>query len=178
MFRILLILQVALLLRVSGFSQAMIHEKEVPAEILEDFQYRFHTAEQVVWLKQSQQYYGARFKEGKRAGEVVYDAQGEWQQTEQEISYREMPDSARSYCRQTYPDYKAKAALKVSTRRYGILYELVITGGKQVMMTFDMHGKLLEEKEAEIVVEEEPTQKEGKGLKGKLNKLVRRKGAK
>lgn len=153
--------------------QDVIKEKQVPPDIREDFEFRFHNAEDITWLKQADQYYGARFTLEGDAAEAVYTREGTWIQTEEIIHYREMPDSARKYCRHNYPEYQAKDIKKVSTRKYGILYEILIRGDrKQIGMTFDMHGKLLQENAEEIEALEAQKQK---GIKGKLNKLLRKK---
>ncbi|MEM7038216.1 MAG: PepSY-like domain-containing protein, partial [Bacteroidota bacterium] len=152
------------------FAQEAIKENEVPPEIREDFQYRFHEAKDILWLQQGDSYYGARFKLDGDLSEAVYTADGQWIQTEEPITYRQMPDRARDYCRSNYPEYSAKDVRKVSTRKYGILYEIRIRKSqKQIGMTFDMNGKLLDENESEVEVQEE------KGLKGKLGKLFKKK---
>ncbi|HHG83246.1 MAG TPA: hypothetical protein ENJ82_00725 [Bacteroidetes bacterium] len=162
-----------MLLSLTGSAQSVIREKQVPPLVLEEFAYRFQDAEHIVWKQQGEQYYWAEFKQGNVLTQVIYHPNGRWEQTEREISYRQMPDSARAYCRLNYADYQAKMTKKVSTRRYGILYELQIVGNQKVVeMTFDMHGKLLDEQEAEMVVES-PSEK---GIKGRFNKLMRRKG--
>lgn len=60
--------------------------------------------------------------------------------------------------------------LKVSTRKYGILYEIKILGeAKTIQMTFDMHGKLVDKEEKEAVEEQE--EEKEPGVKEKLGKL-------
>jgi hypothetical protein len=165
----------ALLLLCMGFvmlpAQEVIKKSAVPPAVMEEFDSRFADAENVVWLRQGDQLYGARFKVGEHDAEAIYTPNGEWVQTEQEIPYLEMPDDARSYCRSNYPDYQAKAVKKVSTRKYGILYEIKVLGAaKQIGMTFDMHGKLVEKKEMEA----EEAQPESTGVKEKFSKMFKK----
>jgi Putative beta-lactamase-inhibitor-like, PepSY-like len=170
---------VALALGGAGFcglqAQQVVRKTAVPLSVVEEFEYRFANAESIVWLKQGDDYYGARFQIKGQDAEAIYTPTGEWIQTEQDIAYLEMPDSARSYCRSHYPDYQAQEVKKVSTRRHGILYEIKVLGGmKQVGMTFDMHGRLIDEKEqAEEGNADAPAEKEG--MKGKLNSLLKKK---
>lgn len=159
----------------SAFSlcaQEPVKENQVPPEILEDFGRRFYEPEKVQWFHQKGQYFGARFEKGGEAAEAVYTEDGNWLQSEEGIAYKEMPDPARQYCRDNYPEYRADKVKKVRTRKYGILYEIkILSEVKQVGMTFDMHGKLLEENENDL----EPEGEKKGGLKGKLGKLLKRK---
>ncbi len=153
-------------------AQQVVRKAAVPPQVLEEFEYRFADAENVVWLQQGDQYYGARFQLKGNAAESVYTPDGQWIQTELDIAYQEMPDSARSYCRSHYPDYQARDVKKVSTRKQGILYEIKVLGGvKQIGMTFDMHGRLIDEKEEEATdqPEDQPS------MKAKLGNLLKKK---
>lgn len=133
-------------------AQQVVKDKQVPQEIRDDFGLRFNEAEGIVWLKEGDEHFGAKCKVKGNDVEVVYSANdGQWVQTTEDIAYTALPDQARAYCREKYPDYAAELVQKVSTRRYGILFEIRIgLDRKKVMMTFDMHGKLLEEKEGEL----------------------------
>lgn len=154
-------------------AQEMVREKQVPQEIRDDFGLRFSEAESISWLKEGDDFFGARFKVKGKDVQAVYGADGQWVQTAEQIPYLAMPDPARDYCRGNYPDYSANDVKKVSTRRYGILYEIRISGErKQIGMTFDMHGKLLEEKEAAL--EGENAGGEQHGVKGKLQGLLKK----
>ena len=170
----------ALVLGGTGFcglqAQQVVRKTAVPLPVVEEFEYRFANAENIVWLKQGDDYYGARFQVLGHDAEAIYTPTGDWIQTEQDIAYLEMPDSARSYCRGHYPDYQAQKVQKVSTRRHGILYEITVQGGmKLVKMTFDMHGRLVDEQEQQPAMSEE-SPAENEGIKGKLNGLLKRKG--
>jgi hypothetical protein len=161
-------------------AQELVKRSAVPPTVVEEFEARFSDAEYVIWLKEGEQYYGARFQQLGRNHEAIFTPQGDWIQTTQDIEYVEMPDDARSYCRSNYPDYQAKAVQKVSTRKYGILYEIKVLGGmKQVGMTFDMHGKLVDEKEEEVSegIEGQGARdngQDGGGVKGKVSKLFKK----
>jgi hypothetical protein len=169
---------VGLVLSGTGFcglhAQLVVRKTAVPPAVVEEFEYRFADAENIVWLKQGDDYYGARFQIKGQDAEAIYTPTGDWIQTEQDIAYLEMPDSARSYCRSHYPDYQAKDVKKVSTRRHGILYEIKVLGGtKQIGMTFDMHGRLVDEQEMAAQDEAAPAEKDN--LKGKLAGMLKKK---
>lgn len=152
-------------------AQEAVRKAAVPPAVVEEFEARFAEAENVAWLRQGEELYGARFQVAGHATEAIFTPAGEWIQTEQDIPYLDMPDDARNYCRSNYPDYQAKAVKKVSTRKYGILYEIKVLGGmKQVGMTFDMHGRLVEEKEEA----EAATQAPPGGVKDKFSKLFKK----
>jgi hypothetical protein len=168
----------ALVLLSMGFAslsgQQVVRKTAVPLSVVEEFEYRFADAENIVWLKQGDDYYGTRFQIKGQDAEAIYTPTGDWIQTELDIAYQEMPDSARSYCRSHYPDYQAKEVKKVSTRRHGILYEIKVLGGvKQVGMTFDMHGRLIDAKEEDTQTDSAPD--EGAAPKLKLGNLLKKK---
>jgi hypothetical protein len=166
------------LLSVGAFglrAQQVIRETAVPPEVREEFVSRFADVEGLIWLKQGDDFYGARFKIKDQSYEAIYAPNGDWVQTEQQIAYLDMPDEARSYCRAHYPDYQSKSVKKVSTRRYGILYEIKIADNlQQVAMTFDMHGKLIEEAESDLA-EVQAEENANSSVKDKLGKLWKKK---
>jgi hypothetical protein len=164
----LLALAALMLLATFGWAQETLKEKQVPAEIVTDFKLRFHEAVEVTWFKQGEKHYAVRFLVREAKGECIYDAaDGQWLQSEQEIAFRELPDTAQSYLRTTYADYKDKQITKVTTRRYGVLYDIHIANGvKQFLLTFDMDGDLLKTKE-EVLREATPEEKAAEGEKKK-----------
>lgn len=170
--------KLGLVLTCTGFlglhAQQVVRKAAVPPAVVEEFEYRFADAEDVVWLQQGAEYYGAHFQLKGHDAEAIYTPTGDWIQTELDIAYLEMPDSARNYCRSHYPDYQARSVKKVSTRKHGILYEIKVLGGvKQIGMTFDMHGRLIEEQEEEAQVEGSPD--DAPSIKGKLGNLLKKK---
>lgn len=155
------------------WAQDMVRKASVPEPVLSEFEARFGEVPNVAWLQQGEEIYGARFEVKEKATEALFLPNGQWFQTTEEIAYREMPDSARAFCRGNYAQYQAKEILKVSTRKYGILYELGIVGeGKWVQLTFDMHGGLVETKEKPL--EEEQEEKPNSGVKEKFGKLLKK----
>lgn len=130
-------------------AQSLIQSGAVPDEVKNDFELRFSNATKVLWFKDSPSYYGARFKVEKKKVQAVYSIQDrQWVQTVEPINYEEMPDSAQQFIAGKYPEYRAKTPRKVSTRSYGILYEVVLAKDLHaVELAFDMHGKLVREDE-------------------------------
>jgi Putative beta-lactamase-inhibitor-like, PepSY-like len=151
-FRLWLLLCLACLPPLFAAAQAPLREKQVPQEVRDDFALRFDAAESVHWLKQGDAYYGARFQHHGRYVEVIYDQAGHWEQTDEEILFATLPDKARAFLAQAYAGYNAHSVHKVSTRREGIGYEVMVSGdGKHRFLTFDMHGELLGNKQMEII---------------------------
>ena len=166
--RHLIILSLFLIFSATASAQSPIRQSAVPTAVLEDFAQRHQTAEDVKWLQEGERYYGARFTVNEQDAEAVYLPSGQWVQSKEAIVYKQMPDEARKYCRGNYPDFHAHSVEKLSTRNYGILYKIRIRKElTEVSMTFAMHGKLIEEEEAQL----EP---EKKGLKGKLGKMFKK----
>jgi hypothetical protein len=134
-------------------------EKDVPGNIRYDFVQKFPEAEGVVWMQEGEKYIGARFQDQKAATEVVYLTEGEWQQTVKEITFRDLPDSAAHYCKLNYGALTLSKVNRVTTRRYGILYDVIaIDNLKKVTLSFDMSGTLLDEKEELLKSEKETGQ--------------------
>lgn len=102
-FRQWLLLGLATLPPLWASAQLPIREKQVPQEVRDDFALRFDAAESVQWLKQGDAYYGARFQFRGHGVEVVYDQEGHWEQTDEEILFAALPDKARSYLAHAYP---------------------------------------------------------------------------
>ncbi len=156
--------------------QDMIRKSAVPPSVLEEFDARFVDVTNIVWLRTSNDYYIAKFKIKDQKAQSVFQEGGEWMETEQEIGYLEMPDSARAYCRGNYSTYYPKKIQKVSTRKYGILYEIAITGeGLRRDLTFNMHGKLVAEKESALEEEKVAEEEAPTSIKDKMGKLFRKK---
>ena len=178
-FLFLFLLAVGLAAGQPLFAQSVIQASGVPEEIKEDFEQRFNGATKVTWMKDSPDYYGARFKFADKRVQTVYSAiDGKWIQTVEPVEYEEFPDSARFYVEGNYPKYNTHDPKKVSTRSYGILFEVNLKKDlKGVELAFDMHGNLV--REDKVVYEpgaapEHAEEKEKpKGLKAKLQKLKR-----
>ena len=160
-----------------GHAQSMIQTSGVPEAIRNDFDLRFSDASRVLWFKDIPSYYGARFKWAGKKIQAVYSAQDlQWVQTVEPIQYAEIPDSAQRYIAGRFPGHHHKDPKKVSTRSYGILYEVVMGKDlKAVELAFDMHGKLV--REDEMVLENDSSMDGGeqeekpKGLRARLKKL-------
>lgn len=152
-------------------AQLPLREKQVPQEVRDDFALRFDAAESVHWLKQGDEYYGARFQHRGRYVEVVYDQAGHWEQTDEEILFATLPDKARSYLTHAYPGHEAHSVRKVSTRREGIVYEVMVSrDGSHRALAFDMHGELLSNKQMEVIEATPDTVKTGPKLPGLFKK--------
>lgn len=176
----LLLLTLGMFLGTSLSAQSMIQASAVPDEVRNDFELRFSDAAKVFWFKDGPSYYGARFKVKGKKIQTVYSRQDrQWVQTVEPITYEEMPDSALQYIAGRYPEHKHKNPRKVSTRNYGILFEVVL--GKDlhaVELAFDMHGVLV--REDEMVMENDSSidvsdqEEKPKGLKARFKKLGNR----
>lgn len=136
-------------------------EKDVPPAVLYDFRQKFPHAEGVAWMKESDQYIGARFRDENASTEVVYTPEGEWTQTQREITFRELPDSAARYCKLNYGSLTLSKVNRVTTRRYGVLYDVIAVDNlKKVILTFDMNGQMVDERE-EALKPEAPERETG-----------------
>lgn len=155
------------LLFAASYAQEPITARQVPDQIKNDFQYRFVDAENVIWMKQSNDFYGAKFIFEKAKTEAIYSHEGLWVQTEQEIAYADMPERARHHCRQHFAGAKIKEVTQLSTRSYGIFFDIEVADGmKTKLLTFDQNGQLKEEKEIEEPLADQPEEKKKINLGG------------
>ena len=151
-FRIWLLLAFACLPAAFVAAQSPLREKQVPQEVRDDFALRFDAAEAVQWHKQGAHYYEVRFRLKGRSWEAVYDQDAHWEATYEEISHSELPEKALAHLNQAYKGLFVHDAHKVSTRRFGIVYEVMVSGtGVHRFLSFDMHGERLSDEEMEVI---------------------------
>ena len=129
-------------LGIASQAQISVNEKSVPGIILNDFQYRFVDAKNVSWVKLANDHYGAKFIFRESKTEAVYEEGGAWMQSVSEIPFEYLPEDAQKYCRVHHGGSKIRGVNQVSSRSYGILYEVsIVEDLRNFIITFDQHGK-------------------------------------
>lgn len=166
------ILACALLL-VASLSQAQmgIPERSVPGIILNDFQYRFVDAQNVSWVKLANNHYGAKFSFRDLKTEAVYEEGGNWLQSTTDIPFDYLPEDAQKYCRSYHGGSKMKSIQQISSRSYGILYDVsLIEDLHNYVITFDQYGKKTDMREIDDIVVNESEEKKKLNLGGFMKK--------
>lgn len=157
----------------AGLAQAQlgVSERSVPGIILNDFQYRFVDAENVSWVKLANNHYGAKFVFRNQKTEAVYEEGGNWLQSVMEIPFEYLPEDAQKYCRSYHGGSKMKSIQQISSRSYGILYDVsLVEDLRNYVITFDQYGKKTEVRELEDIVVDEPTEKKKVNIGGFMKK--------
>lgn len=134
------------LMMVSGLITSLafaqkIADKNVPQTVISSFQKAYPTAKAVKWDKEGENY-EASFDLNKTDYSVLYDANGNLQETEVEIETSQLPKAVTDYVAAQYKGQKIKEAAKITNAQGAITYEAEIKG-KDLM--FDSTGNFLRE---------------------------------
>jgi hypothetical protein len=152
-------------------AQMGIAERSVPGIIMNDFQYRFVDAENVSWVKLANNHYGAKFVFRNQKTEAVYEEGGTWLQSVMEIPFEYLPEDAQKYCRSYHGGSKMRSIQQISSRSYGILYDVsLVEDLRNYVITFDQYGKKTEVRELEDIVVDEPAEKKKLNIGGFMKK--------
>ena len=116
--------------------------ENVPAAIKLSFEKHFPNAKEVEWEKEGANY-EAEFKWKEAGHSMVMDTQGNLLETELEIKVDELPEAARKYIAEKYPNQKIKEAARITLQNGAVKYEAEING-KDVM--FNGNGNFIQEK--------------------------------
>lgn len=159
-------------LGITAQAQVSVNERSVPGIILNDFQYRFVDAKNISWVKLANDHYGAKFIFRNSKTEAVYEEGGAWMQSISEIPFEYLPEDAQKYCRSYHGGSKIRRVDQVSSRSYGILYEVsIVEDLRNFIITFDQHGKKSEEREIEGAwAEDEQSEKKKLNIGGFMKK--------
>ena len=139
------------LLPLSAICQQKIQEKDVPDQIRYDLKQKYPRQEEITWMKQGNDFFGARFVAAEHPTEVIYLADGQWYQTTEEVGFRELPDTLIRFLRLNYSGKEIGTITQVTTRKFGVLFDIPILEEKsRHIITFDRYGKIVEEKDEVI----------------------------
>ena len=117
---------------------------EIPTDVVDDFDSRHANSSGIKWEKEGN-YYEAEFTENGVEKEIVYDLDGNWVQTECEISLDDVPQAANDYIAANYPEAKIEEAESIN-RAEGDFVEVEIQDGKNEReLLFDTSGNFIEE---------------------------------
>ncbi|MFT3674299.1 MAG: PepSY-like domain-containing protein [Chitinophagaceae bacterium] len=112
-----------------------------PVSVKTAFEKKFSGASKVKWEKEDNDY-EVNFVFQKKEMSAVFDNQGTWKETEEEIKVTELPVAAMTYIKSQYKGAKIKEAAKITKAGGGINYEAEINK-KDVL--FDEQGRFIRE---------------------------------
>ncbi|MEQ9425544.1 MAG: PepSY-like domain-containing protein [Cyclobacteriaceae bacterium] len=117
---------------------------QIPTEVISDFEGRHPGNSGITWEREGN-YYEAEFFENGLEKEIVYDLDGNWIQSECEMSMDDVPAAAIAYIEVNYPGASLDKAEAI-TRPDGDYVEVEITDGKkEYELLFDLDGNFIEE---------------------------------
>lgn len=135
----------AMLFTTFAFAQK-VKEADVPANVKEAFIKKYPGAK-AEWEKEGSGY-EAEFKLNKVETSAVFDANGIFKETEQEIKTSELPKSVTEYCTKNFVGYKLDEASKITDAAGKLWYEAELEKGKEnIEAIFDDKGNFVKKSE-------------------------------
>ena len=117
---------------------------EIPTEVISDFDSRHSNVTDITWEREGD-YYEAEWTENGLEKEIVYDLDGNWIQTECEVSLDEVPAAAVDYINSNYNGATLEKAETIE-RADGDFIEVEIQDGSaERELLFDLDGNFVEE---------------------------------
>ncbi len=118
-------------------------DEGVPVAVKNQFGQQFQKSSDVKWDSEEGNY-EAEFTENGVSKTVVYDAQGNWIETEIEIETEMLPDGIFAYLDENFPGTEIEGAEKIENQE-GEFYEVEIedTNDAEVELIFDTGGILV-----------------------------------
>ncbi len=118
-----------------------IQKSAVPEAVKSSMQKQFPIAKEVKWDKEGSNF-EASFDLNEKDQSVLFDPQGNIQETEMEIEKKELPIGILDYVKLHYKGKEAKEVARITDAQGSVTFEVEV-GGKDVI--FDSNGKFLKE---------------------------------
>jgi uncharacterized membrane protein YkoI len=117
--------------------------KDLPEKVKSAFAEKFPNASKVKWEKENDKEWEAEFKMNGKEYTANFDLEGNWMETEYEISIDDLPEAVKSCLAKEFADYKIKEA-EVAETSDGKVYEFELKKGSDVAeAVISINGKVL-----------------------------------
>lgn len=127
----------------------IISDDKVPAAVSSAFKAKFPEAEKAKWEMENAKDYEVTFIINKGEQAAVFDANGNWLETEIEIKVSELPQAVSQAIAKQFSAYKIKEAERVEKKEGSISFEVELAKGKEILeVVFSRAGGVLEKKTA------------------------------
>ncbi len=117
---------------------------QIPSEIASDFDSRHANVSGITWEKEGD-FYEAEWTENGIEKEIVYDLDGNWVQSECEISLDQVPQAAVDYIESNYPGAVLEEAETVTRAEADFVEVEIQDGSKERELLFTDSGEFVEE---------------------------------
>ena len=122
-------------------------KKEVPAKVKTAFTQKFPNATKVEWGRENATEWEAEFKMNAKDYSANYDNNGNWMETEYQVSENELPAAVKSSLSNKYASSKILVA-EISETKDGKVYEVLLKiNGEKSEVVLSANGKVLKQKE-------------------------------
>ncbi|CAG5082863.1 PepSY-like domain-containing protein [Parvicella tangerina] len=120
--------------------------QSAPAEVQEAYKAKFSNAERVKWEKENSTEWEAEFKLDGKEYSANFSNDGEWKETEHEVSKSDLPSAVKQTLSAEFNGYKVEAAESIETPKFSG-YEMELEKGESTMeVVIDAKGKVLKKK--------------------------------
>lgn len=124
-----------------GFSQ---ENAMPPSQVKENFLAKYSNAEDLHWEKDAHGYYEAQFKEGEAHLRADFKSSGQWIETEQSITYQDLPSKIREIIEAEYDEEEIVEIEKVDHFEKGIFFDVEFKDkGKNKDIQFTAEGRII-----------------------------------
>jgi len=123
-------------------SAQKLKEEQVPSKVKESFQKKYPDTK-AKWEKEDADY-EAEFKWTNIETSAVFDGNGLFKESEQEIKIVELPEKIKEYCVRNFAGYELKEAAKITEESGIIMYEAEMRKGEEKFdVIFDGKGNFI-----------------------------------
>lgn len=126
-------------------------KKVVPQKILDAFSQKYPNAKEVEWGKEEASIWEAEFELTDKDMSANFNLNGDWLETETELTKKDLPSAVLATISNTYKGYKIKEIGFTETPELKAFEVEVKKGGKLTEVILDGFGKIIKTK---IIVEE------------------------
>jgi len=158
------------------FLVAVTHAQNVPSKVKEAFTKKFPNAQQVEWGKENPTVFEAEFVLNGTHMSANFDQEGNWKETEVEISHSDLPAAVQQTLKSDYAAAKVKHIFKVTSPDQTV-YEVAVAKASKEKMDEEDEGQ----EENEHGGNEQGEYGEGKNIQELVftadGKLVKKEGA-
>lgn len=118
---------------------------KAPLKVTQSFAKKFPTVKKVKWDKESATEWEAEFKINKVTYSANFLEDGTWQETEHEISKKEIPTNIKTALMTAFPGYEIEE-VEISETPKELLYEFMIEKGEiEMEVAINTSGKIVKQ---------------------------------